>query len=512
MTLKFFNTPNQKIEEFIPITPGKVNIYSCGPTVYSYPHLGNWAAYIYWDTLVRIFKLNNYEVNRVMNITDVGHLTSDGDSGEDKLQIGAKREGKTAWDVAKFYTDYFVDGLNRLNITYPDHLTKATEYIAQQQQLIRTLKSKGFTYQTSDGIYFDTAKFPKYADFAKLNLDSQKAGARVDFNPEKRNLSDFALWKFSPLNEKRDMEWLTPDDLLDDGLQTSNYSENQSDKSIGDESYGLESKINMPPRMGFPGWHIECSTMAMSILGQTIDIHTGGIDHIPVHHTNEIAQSESATGVKFSNYWLHNNFMMCNGTKISKSLGNVYLLEDIENKGFNPIDFRMLVLQSNYRNAGNFTFEALESAKNRLKNWRNVAGLRHQIHDTINNQTLNDPEVIPSLATPQALIEAIGNDLGTPEALKIIDESFAKITATPLAKINQQSLATLLEIIDTALGFKLIDSTPDISDEAKQIIIERTRAREQKDWLKSDKLRAILNDQGIVVRDSNSETTWEYID
>jgi len=482
MTLKFYNTLTSQIDNFVSIEPNKAKIYSCGPTVYSYPHIGNWAAYIYWDTLVRILKLNNYNVTRVMNITDVGHLTSDADNGEDKLQVGARREGKTAWEIAKFYTDYFLNGINRLNITMPDYITKATDYIVQQQGLIRTLKIKGYTYQTSDGIYFDTSKFPAYADFANLNINEQKAGARVEFNPEKRNPSDFAVWKFSPTNEKRDMEWPTPVDLLAE----------PTDKTI----------------MGFPGWHIECSAMAMSILGNTIDIHTGGIDAIPVHHTNEIAQSESATGVRFSNYWLHNNFMMVNGTKISKSLGNIFTLEDIEDKGYSLLDFRMLVLQGSYRNEGNFTFKALDSAKHRLHNWRNIAALRHQIHGTINDA--DSHEIVPSYAASEAIIEAIDEDLGTPAALKIIDDIFSKIISTPLTEISYQSLNQLLETIDSALGIKLVESTPDISDEAKQIIIERRNAREQKDWVKSDKLRAVLLEQNIIMRDTSHDSVWEY--
>lgn len=507
MSIKFYNTPTQSIDEFIPITPNKANIYSCGPTVYSYAHLGNLSAYIYWDTLVRILKLNNYDVTRVMNITDVGHLTSDADDGEDKLQMGANREGKTAWDIAKLYTDYFLDSLNRLNIITPDYITKATDYITQQQDLIRALKNKGYTYQTSDGIYFDTAKFPKYANFAKLDLENLKAGARVELNPEKRNVSDFALWKFSPLNEKRDMEWPTPEDLLDNRLKITDYSKSQITNPESINSDNLKSIINNQPKMGFPGWHIECSAMAMSILGSTIDIHTGGIDAIPIHHTNEVAQSEAATGVRFSNYWLHNNFMLVNGTKISKSLGNVYLLEDIENKGYSPLDFRMLVLQSNYRNAGNFTFELLESAKNRLKNWRDIAVLRHQIIDT--SQQANTKS-IPTAAATQDIIEAINNDLGTPEALKIIDETFSLIAASPLNSIDRQSFTELLETIDQALGLKLIDSTPDITEEIKDLIKERELAREQKDWTKSDNLRNVLADKGILVRDLNGNSIWEY--
>ena len=320
MTLKFNNTLTGHVDEFVAQKEGKVSLYTCGPTVYSHPHIGNWAAYIYWDILVRILMANGYDITRAMNITDVGHLTSDADDGDDKLEVSAKREGKTAWEIAEFYTADFMEGMKKLNLIIPQHVTKATEYIPQQLDLIRTLKTKGFTYQTSDGIYYDTSKFIQYADFAKLDLDAQKSGTRVEVSVEKRNPSDFALWKFTPVGEKRDMEWKTPADILDTPRET----------------------------MGFPGWHLECSAIALNILGNTIDIHTGGIDHLPVHHTNEIAQSEAATGVKFAKYWLHNNFLKVNGTKISKSLGNVYLLSDLAEKGFSPIDFRMLILQGNY--------------------------------------------------------------------------------------------------------------------------------------------------------------------
>ena len=293
MSLKLHNTLTRQLEPFVPLSNDKVTLYTCGPTVYNYLHVGNWAAYIYWDVLVRTLTANDYTVERVMNITDVGHLTSDADEGEDKLEKGARREGKTAWQVAEFYAEDFMEGMNNLGLLLPTHLTKATEFIPQQLELVRILKEKGYTYQISDGIYFDTSKFTTYADFAKLDIAAQKAGARVTFNDEKRNASDFALWKFTPVNEKRDMEWATPDDLVDG-----------------------------EPKNGFPGWHLECSAMAMSILGPTIDIHTGGIDHIPVHHTNEIAQSESASGKPFAKYWLHNNHLKVEGTKISKSLGN----------------------------------------------------------------------------------------------------------------------------------------------------------------------------------------------
>ena len=475
MALKFHNTLTGKIDEFVSQTPGKVLLYTCGPTVYDYPHIGNWAAYIYWDTLVRILIANNYEVTRVMNMTDVGHLISDADEGEDKLEKGARREGKTAWEVAKFYSDVFIDGMNRLGLIMPEHITKATEFIPEQISMIQTLKEKGVTYQIDDGIYFDVSKFPRYADFAHLDLDSLQAGARVEFNPQKRNPSDFALWKFTPDGEKRDMEW------------------------------------EFEGRMGFPGWHLECSAMALSILGKTIDIHTGGIDHIPVHHSNEIAQSETANGVRFSNYWLHNNFIMSDGTKFSKSLGNGYTLDDIEKHGFSLLDFRMFMLQGHYRSEGNFTFDNLQAAKNRLHNWRNVAAIRHQIHDTLKSEKdKSDDKTVSLYATSQAIIEAINNDLGTPEALRIIDEAFNRIVSTHLENIDRHALIQLLETIDATLGLQLINSTPDISDDNKQTVIERSAARNQKYWKKSDKLRDELLERGIVVRDTNQEVIWEY--
>ena len=484
MTKKFHNTLSGNIDEFVSQTPGRVLLYTCGPTVYNYLHVGNWASYIYWDTLVRILMANDYQVTRVMNITDVGHLTSDADEGEDKLENSAKFEGKTAWEIAKFYTDDFLKGMDKLGLIPPQFIAKATDYIPDQLNLVRKLKTKGFTYQIDDGIYFDTTKFPTYANFAHLDLAAQKEGARIEVNSQKRNPSDFALWKFTPAGQKRDMEWETPADLLG------------TDESL----------------MGFPGWHLECSAISMAILGETLDIHTGGIDHIPVHHTNEIAQSEAATGKRFSNYWLHNNFLKADGTKISKSLGNVYTLQDLQKKGFSALDFRMFILQGHYRSEGNFSFEGLQSAKNRLQNWRNVAALRHQIHDTIqsDSEKNEDDKTISPYATSQAITEAIDNDLGTPEALRIIDEAFSRIVATDIRHINRQAFVHLLETIDNILGLQLIATTPDISDDAKQIILQRNSARTNKDWKSADKLRNQLLEEGIVLRDNDEASIWEY--
>ena len=464
--LKFYNTPSRKIEEFKPLNSENVKVYTCGPTVYASPHIGNWVAFIYWDILVRTLQLNGYNVTRTMNITDVGHLVSDEDDGEDKLEKGARREGKTVWEIAEFYTNEFLKGMRDLNLITPENLSKATDFIPEQIAIIKDLSKKGFTYKTSDGIYFDTAKFPKYADFAHLDLENLKAGARVNFNPEKKNLSDFALWKWSPKDKKRGMEW---------------------------EYCG---------RMGFPGWHLECSAIAINTLGETIDIHTGGIDHIPVHHTDEIAQSETFTGKTFSNYWLHCNHMTSEGKKISKSLGNGFTLEQIVSQGFSPMDFKMFVLQSQYRTESNFSFENLKSAQNRLKNWQNIASLRWQVKG-------NDG-TIPSLATKQIILEEVNNNLDTPKALAKIDEIFGEIIKANPEKLNYSNLLELIEFIDELLGLNLTTSTPDIPDEIKMKIIERNNARAEKNWAKSDEIRDELLSKNIILRDTPKKSFWEY--
>lgn len=485
MSLQFHNQLSKQVDTFQPIKDGKVSLYTCGPTVYNFLTVGNWTAYVYWDTLVRVLQANDLGVTRVMNITDVGHLVSDADDGEDKLEKGARREGKTAWEVAQFYTDDFLAGMKALNLIAPTHMPKATEYIEQQLELVRTLKNKGYTYQISDGIYFDTAKFPTYGDFAHLDLEAQKAGARVEFNPEKHNASDFALWKFTLEGETRDMEWATPADLTTEGVE----------------------------RQGFPGWHLECSAMAMTLLGETIDIHTGGIDHIPVHHTNEIAQSEAASGVNFANYWLHNNHLKVDSTKISKSLGNGYTLQDLEEKGYSPLDLRLFILQSHYRTEGNFTFDNLAAARNRRLNWRNIAALRHQVHDTLqpDNITETDSKTVSLYAATQAILETLSDDLNTSETMAIIDTAFDTVLSSRVDDIHQHALISFLEMVDQLLGLDLLGTTPDISDDAKRLIVERARARENKDYQRSDEIRAALSKEGVGIRDTPSGQIWEYI-
>lgn len=488
MTIKLHNTLTRQLDEFTPIDEQRVTLYTCGPTVYDYPHVGNWAAYIYWDVLVRTLIAAGYAPERVMNITDVGHLVSDADDGQDKLEKGAAREGKTAWEIAEFYAENFVAGMEELGLLPPEHLVRATDFIPQQLDLVRILKEKGYTYQTTDGIYFDTSKFPTYADFARLDLAAQKAGARVEANSEKRQPWDFALWKFTEPGKKRDMEWETPAEFFD--------LPQKDDEKI----------------MGFPGWHLECSAMAMSILGPTIDIHTGGIDHIPVHHTNEIAQSEAASGQPFAHYWIHNSHLKIEGGKISKSLGNGHTLQDLESRGYSPMDLKLFILQSQYTNEGNFTFENLTAAKHRLANWRNYAALRHQTHDSLtDDDKKNDDESATSLnAATGALKEALFNNLNTPEALRVIDESFARLDNTPLASIHRHGLIQFLEAIDELLGLNLVESTPDIDDGTKMIILERQRAREAKDWKRSDELRDQLLKNDIVIRDTTRGAVWSY--
>jgi cysteinyl-tRNA synthetase len=471
--ITLYNTLTKKVEEFKPINSDKVLLYTCGPTVYNYLHVGNWVAYIRWDILVRMLQASGYDVVRVMNITDVGHLVSDADDGEDKMEKGAKREGKTAWEIAKLYTDDFLQGMNKLNLIEPTFITKATEYIPQQIDLIQKLKSKGYTYQITDGIYFDTAKFSDYSKFANLQLDELKSGARVEYNPEKHNPSDFALWKFSPLTQKRDMEWDTPVEILEDNT----------------------------PRKGFPGWHLECSAMAMDKLGETIDIHTGGIDHIPVHHTNEIAQSEAASGKTFSNYWLHNNFLLIDGTKVSKSLGNTYELKDLELKGFNPDDFRMFVLQSNYRSESNFTWDNMQAAHNRLSNWKQIACLQWQDSNT-NEQS--DKDIF--INAINSILKALQNDLDTPSALIAAENALNHADQKGISPQSLGSFVKFLDSIESLLGLNI--KSDGLNDQQKKLLVERIDARINKDFNTSDIIRDALEKQGIIVKDSPLGQIW----
>lgn len=467
--MKLYNTLTRNIDELVPRNPNTVTMYTCGPTVYDYAHVGHWFTYVRWDTVIRTLKAEGYDVQWVMNITDVGHLVSDADEGEDKLEKGARREGKTAWEVAEFYTKDFVAGLNTLAITPPTHMPKATDHIAEQIELIQQLEEKGYTYTIDDGVYYDTSKFEGYAAFARLDLDDLQAGARVEYNSQKRQPSDFALWKFSPKDQLRDMEWDSP--------------------------WGK----------GFPGWHIECSAMSMKYLGETLDIHTGGIDHIPVHHTNEIAQSEAATGKRFANVWMHSNHVMVNGEKIAKSAGNGIQLTQIVAAGFDPSVLRLHILESHYRSQSKFSWEALEASKNRLMRWRRISDLRWQV--TQGDDSEIEEPVARAAQLADSLQPLMAHDLDTPKVLASIDELLDIAESTGMHVGVLDHIVRTLQFINRVLGIDLF--TDDITAEIRELLDQRKSAREAKDWAESDRIRQELHVRGIGVNDTaDGAVTW----
>jgi cysteinyl-tRNA synthetase len=474
--MQLYNTLTRSVDPISPLNPPKVTVYTCGPTVYDYAHIGHWFNYVRMDTLIRTLKLSGLQPEWVMNITDVGHLVSDADEGEDKLEKGAKREGKTAWEVAEFYTQDFLECMQLLHITDPDHITKATDHIQEQIDLIRRLEEKGYTYIISDGVYYDTSKFEGYAAFARLDLEGMQAGARVDYNKEKRNPTDFALWKFSPKDAQRDMEWDSP-----------------------------WSPPGEQGRKGFPGWHIECSAMSMKYLGDELDIHTGGIDHVPVHHTNEIAQSEAATGKRFAQHWMHSNHVMVNGDKISKSLGNGIRLQEILEKGISAEAVRLHILESHYRSQSQFSLESLEAASNRLKSYTAMAARRYQ-------PILEDGGLSPAALTTymQQIQKALMNDLNTAQALAELSGLADAIDNSGISISSQEVYGGLLDWLDEAFGLQLA-TIPDISDEQKQTISDRQQARGAKEWGRSDELRDKLAAQGVGVRDTATGPIWYWL-
>ncbi len=457
MQFKLFNTLTRQLEEFKPLKNKKVGIYACGPTVYDYAHIGNLRSYIIWDILRRALEFNGFKVKHVMNITDVGHLTSDADEGEDKIEKGSSRENKPAWEIADFYTKAFMRDMADLNIHKPDIICRATEHIQEQIKLIKKLEKKGFTYITADGVYFDTSKLSDYGKLAELNKQDLRAGIRVALGGKKNN-TDFALWKFSPKLSKRQMEWKSP--------------------------WGV----------GFPGWHIECSAMSAKYLGIPFDIHTGGIDHIPVHHTNEIAQTEAAEGVMPAKYWIHNEFLNMGEEKMAKSAGNFITLETLKEKNINPIAYRYFILQAHYRKQLIFSWQALEAAQNGLEHLYKAA-------DALERKTsLSMHSVEVNEKIKEKFLTAINNDLDTPAALAIIWE------AVKGKKISQKTLFEYDEI----LGLKIKDNLnkePDIIPVSVQTLIrERDIARAEKNWQKSDELRDKLTKLGYTVRDTPKET------
>ncbi len=458
--IKIYNTLSRTIEDFIPIKKGVTGIYSCGPTVYHYAHIGNLRAYIYADILRRTLVYDGLEVKHLINITDVGHLTDDGNDGEDKLEKGAIREGKTAYEVAEFYTKAFLDDLEKLNIPQKEYIfPRATDHINEQIEIIKELEEKGYTYKINDGIYFDTSKFKSYGKMAKLDIEGLKSGARVTENKEKRNITDFALWKFSKADEKRQMEW------------------------------------NSPWGKGFPGWHIECSAMSIKYLGKHFDIHTGGIDHIPVHHTNEIAQSESATGEKFVNYWMHINFLNEKDGKMSKSTGDFLRLQTLIDKKINPLSFRYYILTTHYRKEVNFSFESLNAADEAYKKLLNFCIGKN------NNLPAGRHDGNVSVKYKKDFNDVIFYDLNTAEAIAVI----WKMLKDDQIK-DEDKYSTLMEM-DSVLGLDLANAKKEeivLTEKIKELIHKREVARNEKNWALSDEIRNEIRNLGFDVKDTEN--------
>ena len=472
-----YNTLSRKKEEFKPIDKSEVGLYACGPTVYDYAHIGNLRTYIFEDILKRVLEYNGYKVNHVMNITDVGHLTGDGDMGEDKLEKGAQRESKTAGEIAEFYTKAFLGDLKHLNIKIPDKMPKATEYIAEQIDLIKILEKKDFTYKISDGIYYDTSKFKNYNKLSHLDLETLREGARVEKNEEKKNSTDFALWKFSPQNQKRQMEWDSP--------------------------WGV----------GFPGWHIECSAMSMALLKEKLDIHCGGIDHINVHHTNEIAQSEAATDKQFFNYWMHGAFLnIKGGKKMAKSEGNFLTLENtLIGKKIDPLVYRFATLQTHYRKPMEYSEEVMRNAQKGLNH------LYNQARDLVKTEY----EFMKGCSSVEKIfagnyeidrdfqikfLKAINDDLNMPKALAVAQEMLKS------NKLSKNKKGCTIMNFDKVFGLDVenvmikTDIMEELSVEVKESIRIREKARVEENWEESDRLRDEIEKLGYTVEDNKGET------
>ncbi len=449
--IQFYNTLTRKKEEFVPINPKEVSIYTCGPTVYYYAHIGNLRAYLFMDTLRRVLKYNGYNLKHVMNITDVGHLVSDADEGEDKMIKASKREHKDPFEIAEFYTDMFMKDLKALNIDKPEIIAKATEHIKVMEEYVKQIIKNGYTYETENTIYFDTSKLDKYGVLSNLNVEEQKAGARVDFDPNKKNISDFALWIKAP--ENHIMKW--------------------------DSFFGK----------CYPGWHLECSAMGNKYLGEEFDIHTGGIDHIPVHHENEIAQGKGYCGKIPAHYWMHVEFLQINGGKMSKSLNNLYTLKDLKDRGYSPLEYRMFNFSSIYRKKINFTFEAMDSAKIALKRLKDG----YQRH--LNGKDKVETEVIEKFK--EDFLNAINDDLNMPQAMSVVWNAIKY-------EKKSKEIADMLLDFDRVLGLEIgkLEQGEELPKEILELVEKRKKAREEKDWKLSDNLRDEIIKLGYNIKDT----------
>ncbi|MDD4990053.1 MAG: cysteine--tRNA ligase [Candidatus Pacebacteria bacterium] len=459
--LKIYNTLTRKTEEFKPIDAKTVGLYTCGPTVYWFAHIGNYRTYFFEEILKRVLEYNNYKVKHVMNITDVGHLTSDADTGEDKLEKGAQRENKTVWQVADFYTKHFKNDLKNLNIKEPTVWIKATDTIKEQIDLIKILEKKGFTYQVEDGVYFDTSKLKNYGVlWGSKKPVELRAGARVEMVKDKKHPSDFALWKLTPLGVKRQMEWDSP--------------------------WGR----------GFPGWHTECVVMSIKNLGIPFDIHCGGIDHIQIHHTNEIAQAQGAYGKMMANYWLHGAFLNIAGSKISKSLGNIITLDSLMEKGFNPLSLRYLFLTAHYGAKLDFTWESLKASQNALNK---LYSLILNFKDKISKPYLKS-KILENPYSSQFL-NFINNDLNMPRALAVLWEMLNDEKLSPEEKYN---LALDMDKV-FGLGLDKIKKQK-IPKEILELAGQREKFRKAKEWQKADEIRKQIEKLGYEIEDTKQGT------
>lgn len=470
MLLKIYNTLSRKEEEFKEIEPGKVKMYACGPTVYNYAHIGNLRSYIFEDVLKKVLEYDGYEVTHMMNITDVGHLQSDEDTGEDKMQLGARRENKSVLEIAKVYENSFMTDLERLNIKTPSIIARATEHVQDMINLIKVLEDKGFTYIANGNVYFSIDKFADYGKLANLNLNDLQAGSRIEVDEFKKNPFDFVLWFVNSKYDNHILQWESP--------------------------WGT----------GYPGWHIECSAMAIKYLGENIDIHCGGVDHIPVHHTNEIAQSEGALGHKWVNYWIHGEFLTMENGKMSKSSGEFLTVEKLIQDGFSPLDYRYYILQSKYRKSLAFNYEKLMDAKKSLES------LRKKVAAVVNNidkqQKLNDDKLYKY---KEEFKKCINDDLNIANAFTVLFDALKDDT------LNNSEKKFLIEDFDKIFSLDLLAEKKEtkLTDEKtkyiEELIKERTAARAKRDWAKSDKIRDMLLAENIELIDTKEGTTWRYL-
>ena len=459
--MKVYNTLDREKEDFIPLQGNLVRMYSCGPTVYSYAHIGNMRTYIFMDLLRRSLRFCGFKVKGVMNITDVGHLLSDGDEGEDKMQKAARKEGKTPWEIAAFYTEAFFKDIDALNVGRPEIIAKATDHIPEMIAFVQGLLEKGYAYEISDGIYFDIGKFPGYGKLSGQTVDEKEAGARIEENSEKRHPADFALWKKADKNHI--MQWESP--------------------------WG----------MGFPGWHIECSAMSKKYLGEVFDLHTGGIDAVPVHHENEIAQNEALAGKKTVNYWMHGEFMMVDGGKMSKSLGNVYTVSDLQKKGYLPLDFRYFCLNAHYRKKLNFTFEGMDAAHTSYERLRNAL-YAHKM-----SQAATDPAILEDLM--KKFKGAVEDDMNIPFALGVLWDAVKLPKSKDVYKLALE--------FDKVLGLSLDKVTVpapekiDVPADIAALAEARFAAKKEKNWAEADRLRNEIASKGYAIKDSKDGYTIE---